>query len=176
MNLAASPAPDASAVLDQQAQAQHNQDEARQLTKYVSFMLAGERYALGAAKINEVLRPTDITPVPGAPEFVLGIINLRGNVVTVVDARTMFGLEVQPPTQQSRIVVVEIEDFIAGVLVDQVAAVIDLDASCIDVAPDTGDQAAARFIRGVYNMEAEDGESALYVLVDFDRMTELLPH
>lgn len=148
--------------------------ETRHLIKYVSFMLAAERYALSAAKINEVLRYTDITPVPGSPDFILGIINLRGNVVTVVDARTMFGLEWRPPTQQSRIVVVEIEDFIAGILVDQVAAVVDLDASCIDAAPDTGDQAAARFIRGVYNMEADDNGNALYILVDFDRMTELL--
>lgn len=150
--------------------------EMRHLIKYVSFMLNAERYALSAAKISEVLRYTDITPVPGSPDFILGIINLRGNVVTVVDARTMFGLERRPPARQSRIIVVEIEDFIAGVLVDQVAAVIDLDASCIDAAPDTGDPAAVRFIRGVYNMEMDGNENALYILVDFDKVTELLPH
>lgn len=170
MNQVATSIPSATAQHDGQ-----NDADTRPLIKYVSFMLAAERYALSAAKINEVLRHTDITPVPGSPDFILGIINLRGNVVTVVDARTMFGLESRPPTQQSRIVVVEIEDFIVGVLVDQVAAVVDLDDSCIDAAPDTGNQAANRFIRGVYNLEAEGNGNALYILVDFDKMTELLP-
>lgn len=150
-------------------------DEARLLTKYVSFTLDAERYALGAATINEVLRYTDITAVPGSAAFILGIINLRGNVVTVVDARALFGLDVREPTAQSRIIVVEIEDFIVGVLVDQVAAVVDLDPAKVEAAPDTGSEASARFIQGVYNMEHETGDSTLYILVDFGRVTELLP-
>jgi len=145
--------------------------ETQHLTKYLSFMLGGEQYALSAANINEVLRYSDITPVPGAPGFILGIINLRGDVVTVIDARAVFGLQPHLIAPQSRIIVVEIEDFIAGVLVDQVAAVIDLDASCIEAAPHTGEEASARFIQGVYNVD-----EALYILVDFAKLTELLPH
>lgn len=143
----------------------------RPLTKYVSFTLAGERYALNASRINEVLRHSEITPVPGSAAFILGIINLRGNVVTVVDARAVLGLTYQPPGAQSRIIVVEIEDFTVGILVDQVAAVVDLDTLCIEEAPATGNMAAMRFIRGVYNMD-----DTLYILVEFDRITELLPH
>jgi purine-binding chemotaxis protein CheW len=138
--------------------------------KHVSFMLNGETYAVNAARVNEVLRYTDITPVPGAPGFILGIINLRGNVVTVIDARTVFGLAREEVTPQTRIIVVEIEDFVLGVLVDRVAAVLDLDQHEIEVPPSTGQDASARFIQGVYN----EGNQLL-ILVDFGRVVELLP-
>lgn len=138
--------------------------------KHVSFILNDEIYAINAARVNEVLRYTDITPVPGAPGFILGIINLRGNVVTVIDARTVFGLSREEVTPQSRIIVVEIEDFVLGVLVDRVAAVVDLNQHEIEVPPSTGQEASARFIQGVYN---EDDQ--LLILVDFGRVVELLP-
>ncbi|MEX2334534.1 MAG: chemotaxis protein CheW, partial [Pseudohongiella sp.] len=67
-------------------------DSTAQLIKHVSFTLGGETYAINAARVNEVLRYTEITPVPGAPAFILGIINLRGNVVTVINGRGVFGL------------------------------------------------------------------------------------
>lgn len=138
--------------------------------KHVSFALGDEAYAINAARVNEVLRYTEITPVPGAPGFILGIINLRGNVVTVIDARAVFSLPADVVTPQSRIIVVEIEDFVLGVLVDRVAAVVDLDETLIEVPPQTGQNGSARFIQGVYN-QGDD----LLILVDFSRAIELLP-
>ena len=147
-----------------------NDEESHHLIKHVSFALGDEVYAVSAAKVNEVLRYTEITPVPGAPGFILGIINLRGNVVTVIDARRVFSLPSREITPQTRIVVVEVEDFIVGVLVDRVAAVVDLDESLIETAPNTGQDAAQRFIQGVFN-----DEKNLLILVDFSRIVELLP-
>lgn len=145
-------------------------DISTHLIKHVSFVLGGETYAISAARVNEVLRYTEITPVPGAPAFIMGIINLRGNVVTVINARGVFGLPNQEITDQSRIIVVDIEDFALGVLVDRVTAIVDLDENAIETPPATGNEAAARFIHGVYNEDEE-----LLILVDFSRVTELLP-
>ncbi|MGM0632459.1 MAG: chemotaxis protein CheW [Pseudomonadota bacterium] len=143
--------------------AQAEEELAVDTVKYVTFTLAEENYALSAASVNEVLRHSEITPVPGAPGFVLGIINLRGDVVTVVDARRVFGLSRAEATGQSRIVVIELEDYVIGVLVDRVTAVVDLREDRMEASPNTGNDAANRFIQGVYN---EDDE-ALLILVDF---------
>ncbi|TFH75871.1 chemotaxis protein CheW [Gammaproteobacteria bacterium LSUCC0112] len=141
------------------------------MIKHVSFELSNEVYALNAAKVNEVLRYTEITPVPGSAHFILGIINLRGNVVTVIDARTVFGLPTLEQTQNSRIIVVEIEDFVLGILVDRVAEVIDLNKNLVEIAPATSQDPSSRFITGVYNTDDH-----LMILVDFSKVTELLPH
>lgn len=154
--------------------AEHNHadadDVSAHLIKHVSFGLGEETYAINAARVNEVLRYTEITPVPGAPAFILGIINLRGNVVTVINGRGVFGLPNHTVSEQSRIIVVDIEDFALGIVVDKVSAIVDLNAREIETPPATGDETGARFIQGVYN---EDDE--LLILVDFSRVTELLP-
>jgi purine-binding chemotaxis protein CheW len=151
---------------------QHDYDDELpcDVIKHVSFALGDETYAVNAANVNEVLRHTEITPVPGSPAFILGIINLRGNVVTVIDARQVFDLPGREVSPQSRIIVVEVEDFIVGVLVDRVVAVVDLEEAAIETAPQTGQDTSARFIHGVYNEEDE-----LLILVDFSRVVELLP-
>lgn len=145
-------------------------DVSAHLIKHVSFTLDGETYAINAASVNEVLRYTEITPVPGAPAFILGIINLRGNVVTVINGRGVFGLPNHAVSEQSRIIVVDIEDFALGIVVDKVSAIVDLNAREIETPPATGDENGARFIQGVYNQDDE-----LLILVDFSRVTELLP-
>lgn len=156
----------AAAVLD--GAAQSDAENTAHFVKHVTFSLAEETYAVAAASVNEVLRYTDITPVPGAPAYVLGIINLRGDVVTVVDGRGVFGLGTGEINEQTRIVVVEIEDFIVGILVDRVAAVVDLQEELMESSPNTGNDMSTRFINGVYN---EDDR--LYILVDFSQLTAL---
>lgn len=140
------------------------------MIKHVSFELMDEAYAINAARVNEVLLYTEITPVPGSAYFILGIINLRGNVVTVIDARTIFGLPAREATAQSRIIVVEVEDFVLGILVDRVAEVVDLNKHAIETAPATSQDASTRFIQGLYNQNEQ-----LMILVDFSTVLELLP-
>lgn len=136
--------------------------------KFVTFLLGNETYAVHASKVNEVLRHTDITPVPGSPSFVLGIINLRGDVLTVIDTREIFGLEPEEISAQSRIVVVELEDYAVGALVDRVAEVVDLNEASIEPSPNTGNDQATMFMQGVYHYENE-----LLVLVDFANVANL---
>jgi purine-binding chemotaxis protein CheW len=103
--------------------------------------------------------------VPGAPMYVLGIINLRGNVVTVIDTRQRFGLESSEVTDNTRIVIIEAEKQVIGILVDSVAEVVYLKASDIDDAPNVGNEDSARFIQGVSNREGE-----LLILVDLNQL------
>ena len=133
--------------------------------QWVTFRLDGETYGINVMQVQEVLRYTEIAPVPGSPDYVMGIINLRGNVVTVIDTRARFGLESSDVTENSRIVIIEAEKQVIGILVDSVAEVVYLKSSEIDTAPNVGTDESARFIQGVSN---RDGE--LLILVDLNKL------
>lgn len=133
--------------------------------QWVTFNLQEETYGINVMQVQEVLRYTEIAPVPGSPDYVLGIINLRGNVVTVIDTRSRFGLEPAEVTDNSRIVIIEAEKQVIGILVDSVAEVVYLKSSEIDTAPNVGTEESARFIQGVSN---RDGQ--LLILVDLNKL------
>mgnify|MGYP003588160799 CR=1 FL=1 len=136
-----------------------------EVLQWVTFQLDRETYGINVMQVQEVLRYTEIAPVPGAPDYVLGIINLRGNVVTVIDTRQRFGLEPAEVSDNSRIVIIEAEKQVVGIMVDSVAEVVYLRASEIDVAPSVGTEESAKFIQGVSN---RDGE--LLILVDLNKL------
>ena len=135
------------------------------MLQWVTFKLEEETYGINVMQVQEVLRYTEIAPVPGAPSYVLGIINLRGNVVTVIDTRARFGLMGAEVTDNSRIVIIEAEKQVIGILVDSVAEVVYLRSSEIDSAPNIGTEESAKFIQGVSN---RDGE--LLILVDLNKL------
>ena len=133
--------------------------------QWVTFSLGDETYGIDVMRVQEVLPLSEIAPVPGAPSYVLGIINLRGNVVTVIDTRMRFGMESRDPDDAARIVVIETADQVAGILVDSVAEVINVAAEEVDTAPNVGNVESARYIQGVVS-RGED----LLILVDVNRL------
>ena len=134
--------------------------------RWVTFRLAEETYGVNVMQVQEVLRVTEIAPVPGAPHYVLGIINLRGNVVTVIDTRTRFGLEPKEIDDSSRIVIIEAENKqVVGILVDSVSEVVDLRSSEMEAAPNVGTEESAQFIQGVASVEGD-----LLILVDLNKL------
>ncbi|BCV66076.1 chemotaxis protein CheW [Shewanella carassii] len=133
--------------------------------QWVTFRLDNETYGINVMQVQEVLRYTEIAPVPGAPHYVLGIINLRGNVVTVIDTRSRFGLPSAEVDDSTRIVIIEAEKQVIGILVDSVAEVVYLRRSEIDNAPNVGTEESAKFIQGVSNRGDE-----LLILVDLDKL------
>ncbi len=147
------------------AQSAKNKEAADIVLQWVTFKLQEETYGINVMQVQEVLRYTEIAPVPGSPEYVLGIINLRGNVVTVIDTRARFGLPGGEVTDSSRIVIIEAEKQVIGILVDSVAEVVYLKQSDIDTAPNVGTDESARFIQGVSNREGE-----LLILVDLNKL------
>ncbi|WP_430456105.1 chemotaxis protein CheW [Rheinheimera sp.] len=147
------------------AQSGKGKETTDQVLQWVTFKLQEETYGINVMQVQEVLRYTDIAPVPGAPMYVLGIINLRGNVVTVIDTRARFGLPPTDVTENSRIVIIEADKQVIGIMVDSVAEVVYLRASEIDTAPNVGTDESAKFIQGVSN---RDGE--LLILVDLNKL------
>jgi len=140
-------------------------DSNDEVLQWVTFRLEEETYGINVMQVQEVLRYSEIAPVPGAPNYVLGIINLRGNVVTVIDTRTRFGLPTSDVTDSTRVVIIEAEKQVIGILVDSVAEVVYLKKSEIDSAPNVGTEESARFIQGVSNREGE-----LLILVDLNKL------
>ena len=141
------------------------EEQPDELLRWVTFRLADEGYGINVMQVQEVLRITDVAPVPGAPHFVLGIINLRGNVVTVLDMRKLLGLMPGEVTEQSRIMVIESGKVTVGLLVDSVAEVVNINASQIDPAPSVGNDDSSRYIQGVFSREDQ-----ILILIDLNKL------
>ncbi|WP_155996102.1 chemotaxis protein CheW [Thioalkalivibrio sp. ALJ7] len=132
---------------------------------YVTFSLAGETYAIDVLQVQEVLKVTEIAPVPGVPDYILGIINLRGNVVTVIDARRRMGLDDRESDEASRIVIIDVDNQNVGILVDSVSEVVRISPDSVEPAPEVGNDDSSRFIQGVTSTE-----EGLTILVDLNRL------
>jgi purine-binding chemotaxis protein CheW len=127
--------------------------EIAEATQYLTFKLDEETFALDVAKVREILDFTDITKVPQTPDFMRGVINLRGSVVPVVDMRLKFGMSRTDKTVNTCIVVVEVategETLVLGALADSVQEVIELESAQIEPAPKIGTKLRTDFIRGM---------------------------
>ena len=124
-----------------------------ELTQYLTFRLGEEVFALDIAQVKEVLDFTTATRVPRTPDFMRGVINLRGTVVPVVDLRLKFGMPGTEQTVNTCVIITEIlvdrERTIVGALADSVQEVIDLDANQIEPAPRLGTRLNTDFLRGI---------------------------
>ncbi len=135
------------------------------ITQWVTFSLDNESYGIDVMQVQEVLRMTEVAPVPGAPPYVLGIINLRGNVVTVIDTRQRFGVGASETNDSTRIVIIESDKLVVGILVDSVAEVVEMRQSQIESAPNVGNEESSKYIQGVYSKEDD-----LLILVDLNKL------
>lgn len=143
--------------------------EITETTQYLTFILDGELFALDISKVREVLDYTKITRVPRMPEFMLGVINLRGSVVPVIDMRTKFGMKRVEKTVNTCIVIVEItldgDNVIVGTLVDSVQEVFNLEAAQIEPPPKIGMRLRTEFIKGMGKKEEK-----FIIILDIDRV------
>ncbi len=128
-------------------------------TQYLTFMLDEEVFAVDISKVREVLDFTTVTKVPQTPDFMRGVINLRGGVVPVVDMRIKFGMPATEKTVDTCIVIVEIEldgeTTVLGALADSVQEVMDLEPDQIEPAPKIGTRLNTEFIRGMGKRDEE---------------------
>jgi purine-binding chemotaxis protein CheW len=137
--------------------------------QYLTFKLGEEVFAIDVAKVREVLDFTTITKIPRTPDFMSGVINLRGNVVPVVDLRLCFEMSKTVKTLSTCIVVVEMsldgEPTVIGALADSVEEVIDLEPDQIQPAPRIGTQIRTDFIKGMGKRDSQ-----LIMILDMDRV------
>jgi purine-binding chemotaxis protein CheW len=123
------------------------------LTSYLTFKLGDETFAANVSKVIEILEIPKITRVPRSPDFMRGVVNLRGNVLSVIDSRIKFGLPVTDDTVNTCIIVLNIDlddqNITLGLIVDAVKEVIDIDGDSIQNLPEIGAKYNSDFIEGM---------------------------
>ncbi len=146
-----------------------NEAGAAETTQYLTFKLEDEIFALDVAKVREILDFTTVTKVPQTPEFMRGVINLRGSVVPVIDLRLKFGLSATEKTVNTCVIVVELlmegETMILGVLADSVQEVIDMEPEQIEPAPRIGTKLNTDFILGMGKLDEQ-----FMMILDIDKV------
>jgi len=135
------------------------------LLQLVSFNLGNEEFGVDILMVQEINRMLDITKVPKSPEFVEGVINLRGRVIPVINLRKRFSLSDKEKDKQTRIVVVNIENNILGLIVDAVSEVLRLPADTIEPPPPMVSGVEAEYIQGVGKLDDK-----LLILLDLNRL------
>lgn len=131
----------------------------------VSFEIAGEEFGVDILKVQEIIRVLDVTRMPNAPAFIEGVINLRGQIVPVIDLRQRFDLPSKEKDGNTRIVVVELSGKTVGFLVDRVQEVIRVETAIIEPPPDLVTNVQTRYITGVAKLE-----DRLLLLLDLDQI------
>lgn len=137
--------------------------------KYLTFTLADEHYGIGILKVKEIIGMMPITSVPRTPEFIKGVINLRGKVIPVIDLRLKFDMEEIGYTERTCIIVVEIDaddtTVLIGIVVDSVSEVLNIQENEIEDAPTFGTKLDTDYILGMAKMEG-----GVKILLDIDRV------
>ena len=135
----------------------------------VVFQLGTEEFGVDIKQVKEIIKVTEITRIPNSPSFVEGVINLRGQITTVMDLRKRLDLEVSEQTENTRIIIVELEKNTVGMIVDSVAEVLRLSRSEIEPTPSISTEVDTEYIMGVGKLSDED-RTRLLILLDLTKV------
>ncbi|MFH2035221.1 MAG: chemotaxis protein CheW [Candidatus Zixiibacteriota bacterium] len=137
--------------------------------KYLTFRLADEEFGIEILKVREIIGMMNVTPVPRAPEYIRGVINLRGKIIPVLDLRNIFRMEASEDTDETCIIVAEIrlngESILMGTVVDAVSEVLDIKENEIEDSPAFGSNVDTKFILGIGKVKNE-----VKILLDIDEV------
>jgi purine-binding chemotaxis protein CheW len=135
------------------------------LIQLVTFSIGEEEFGVDILRVQEIIRMMDITKVPKAPDFVEGVINLRGNVIPIIDLRKRFGMEARERDKHTRTIVIEINNMIVGFIVDAVSEVLRIPSDTVEPPPPVVAGLESEYISGVGKLE-----DRLLILLDLDRL------
>lgn len=133
----------------------------------IAFKLGKEEYAVAITSVQEIIMPQDKTKIPRSPEFVEGVINLRGSIIPIIDGRKRFGIELTQETSETRIMVLELEHNTVGLTVDSVSEVIHMQTKDVQSSPVNSDK-SQDFILGIGKYK-----SRLIILLDPDNFLDI---
>lgn len=146
-------------------QAKNEGDAKKEVLQLVTFRLGTEEYSLDILSVQEIIRHMHLTKVPRTPDFVEGVINLRGRVIPVLDLRKRFGLPSDEKTNETRIIVVEVEGKTVGLKVDAVSEVLRLPAAAVEPPPSLIAGVESEYIKGVGKLDGR-----LIILLDVGKI------
>ena len=133
--------------------------------KFLTFVLSNEEYGIEILKVREIIGVIGITPVPQTPDYLKGVINLRGKVIPIIDLRLKFSLPEEGYTQETCIIVVEVNNAQIGVVVDKVFEVIDIKRQDLEETPQFGQEMDTNFIMGLGKVKEK-----IIILLDIDKV------
>ena len=139
----------------------------QELIQLVTFSIGEEEFGVNILQVQEIIRTMEITKVPRAPEFVEGVINLRGKVIPIVDMRSRFGLDSKDHDKYTRIIVIEIDMIIVGFVVDSVSEVLRIPANSVQPPPPVVAGMESEYIDGVGKLD-----DRLLILLDLDSLLD----
>lgn len=136
--------------------------------QYIIFSLGDERFGIDSLTITTIDRMKTITRVPKTPSYIKGVINLRGDIIPVMDLRAKFNLPAIEETEETRIIILKLEEISIGVIVDQVLQTIQLSGDNIENASSLINSAAAEYIFGIGKVDGE-----IVTLINFEKLVKL---
>lgn len=142
-----------------------NSAVSEEVMQFVTFTLNNEQYAVDILNVQEINRITEITKVPNSPDYVEGVINLRGKVIPVINLRKKFRFDEKSTDDTSRIIIMEINGITNGLVVDSVSEVLRVPSSIIEPPPPMSSDLSSSFIKGIAKME-----DRLIILIDIDKL------
>ncbi len=126
--------------------------EDTQQNRYLTFLLGEEVYGIAIGNVIEIIGVLPVTPLPGAPDYLKGIMNLRGKIVPVIDVRLKFKKPAVEYTERTCIVVVEVQEMTVGLLIDEVSEVLTIDAQDV-VPPPSMKDVHSKYVSGISRMD-----------------------
>ena len=142
-----------------------SQTKSDELLQLVSFDIGGEEFGVDILKVQEIIRFIEVTRVPNTPEYIDGVINLRGKVIPIIDLRRKFGIERKEKDKNTRIIVVELKNKVIGFVVDAVSEVLRIPSSVTEPPPPIIGGIEAEYITAIGKLE-----NRLLILLDLDRV------
>ena len=134
-------------------------------TQLVSFTVGKEKYGVHIGQVQEIIRMPEITHIPQTEDYIKGIINLRGNIIPIIDMRTRFNMDAKDYSELTRVIVLGILDKLVGIVVDSVSKVIELPENDIEDAPDIINGLSKEYIEGVGKMDDD-----MIIILDADKV------
>ncbi|MBT3984132.1 MAG: hypothetical protein HOE90_22445 [Bacteriovoracaceae bacterium] len=139
-----------------------------ELNRYLEFDLGNQSYAVHLLSVKEVITVPDTTPLPNGPDYFVGIMNLRGQIISVVDLRKKLRIESKTLGLEEAVVIVDLQGVSIGLIVDSINKVLNFSISDITEVPEVQSQVNAKYIQGVYR-----GEGKLSVLLDLENVLNI---
>lgn len=141
----------------------------RDYSRYLEFCLGEEKFGIPLLQVRELISVPETTPIPYAPDYFLGIMNLRGQVISIIDLRKKMKISSKENTKETAVIIIEIQDVSLGIIVDSINKVLNMNSHDVSIVPEIESQIHSEFISGIYRSPDDN----LIVLMNLEKVLDL---